>query len=179
MIREVIITVLVAMILFLAIRAVAQNSIVDGSSMEPNMHNGQRIVVSKAAYWFSDPRRGDIVVFKRPHQKSSLADRLMLTSSGIIHRIVGLPGEEVEIKSGELYINGQKVNETYIQGHSISAPLQRIPEDSYFIVGDNRFAAASDIVPRKDIIGKVWLCYWPVSQWGLAPNHSLKLGVGE
>lgn len=160
-IRETTITVLLALLLFVAIRSVAHSAEVSGYSMEPSLHDGQRIIVSKVAYWFGDPQRGDIVVFD--------TDRI---SNDIIHRIVGLPGELIEIKHGKLFINGKEMDEPYLQGSSIDTPPQQIPDDRYFIVGDNRGSASSDLVSRNDIIGKAWLCYWPVSEWGTAPNYS-------
>ena len=159
--REILTSVLLALVIFMAIRSVAHNFEVNGKSMEPNLHHGQFIVVSKAAYWFGEPQRGDIVVF----------DTCRL-DHGIIHRIVGLPGEVVEIRKGEVYIDGGKLVEPYIQGHSISSPPERIPDDRYLIVGDNRGASAVDVVPQGDIVGKAWICYWPLSEWGATPNHS-------
>ena len=160
-IREILTTVLLALLIFVAIRAVVHNFEVNGFSMKPSLHDGQFIIVNKAAYWFSSPRRGDIVVFQtgRPNH-------------GIIHRIVGLPGELIEIRNGKLYVNGEKLKEPYIRGYSISVSPRKVPHDSYFIVGDNRAATSWDIVPREDIIGRAWLIYWPISDWGMVPNHS-------
>ncbi|MBT9159598.1 MAG: signal peptidase I [Dehalococcoidia bacterium] len=166
-IREILTTVLLALLIFVAIRAVVHNFEVNGFSMEPNLHHGQFIIVSKAAYWFSNPLRGDIVVFQtgRPNH-------------GIIHRIVGLPGELIEIRNGELYVNGEKLEEPYVRVRSVSVSPRKVPHDSYFIVGDNRAATSWDIVPRRNIIGRAWLIYWPISDWGMAPNHSWESGVG-
>ena len=86
--------------------------------------------------------------------------------------MVGLPGELVEIRKGKLYINGKKIEEPYIQGHSISVSPRKIPANCYFIIGDNRDAASWNIVRKKDIIGKAWICYWPIRDWGLVPNYS-------
>lgn len=160
-IREIIITVLLALLFFLVIRSVAHASVVNGISMEPNLHTGQRIIVIKAHYWFGDPKRGDIVVFDTPRHDHD-----------VIHRVVGLPGELVEIKKGEVFINGQKLEEPYAHGDSVSSPLQEIPDKCYLIIGDNRNASTVDIVPSGDIIGRAWVCYWPISKLGRVPNHS-------
>ena len=160
-IREILTTVLVALLFFVAIRAVVHNFEVNGFSMKPNLHDGQFIIVSKAAYWFASPQRGDIVVFQ--------TGRL---NHGIIHRIVGLPGELIELRNGDLYVNGEKREEPYVRGHSVSASPRKIPHDSFFIVGDNRAATSWDVVPQRDIVGRAWLIYWPISEWGLVPNHS-------
>ena len=159
-IREIITTILLALLFFVAIRAVVHNFEVNGFSMEPSLHDGQFIIVSKAAYWFADPQRGDIVVFEtgRPNH-------------GIIHRIVGLPGELIEIRNGVLYVNGGKLKEPYVRGHALSVSPRKVPQDSFFIVGDNRAATSWHIVHQRYIIGRAWLIYWPLSDWGLAPNH--------
>ncbi|MBM3132264.1 MAG: signal peptidase I [Chloroflexi bacterium] len=161
--REILITALLALVIFLAIRSVVHNFEVSGNSMVPNLQNGQFVIVSKAAYWFSDPERGDIVVFHRPG-----------FGHGIIHRIVGLPGEKVEIRNGEVYVNDRKLPEPYIQGSHINRSAEIVPQNKYLIVGDNRYAASADIVARDDIVGKAWLSYWPLSEWGRAPNYSWK-----
>ena len=160
-IREVIITILLALVIFMAIRTSVHNFEVNGYSMQPTMEDGQYVIVSKITYWFEDPQRGDIVVFG--------ANRL---NNDVIHRIIGLPGETVEIENGEVYIDGVKLDEPYIGDNQRSESPGLIPEDHYFIVGDNRRGSSSDIVYKDDIIGKAWLCYWPFSDWGLVDNHS-------
>ncbi len=169
-IREIIITVLLAVTLFVAIRSVVHNFEVSGFSMEPTLHNRQFLVVSKVAYWFGNPDRGDVVVFKSPR-----------LNRGIIHRIIGLPGDMVEIKQGEAYINRQRLVEPYIRGNQLSVAPVKVPDGAYFIVGDNRGVpgdalgvASWDIVPEDDIIGKAWLKYWPIGDWGLVRNYSWK-----
>ncbi len=116
LIREVVITILLALVIFMAIRTVAYNFEVSGQSMEPNLHHGQFVMISKIAYWFDDPQRGDIVVY--------YSDRV---NHHVIHRIVGLPGESVAIKSGDLYINGTKLEEPYIYDESRMIPAQIVP----------------------------------------------------
>lgn len=159
-VREILLTVLLALVVFLAIRSVVHNFEVKGISMEPNLHNGQMVIVSKAAYWFADPRRGDIVVFHTPR-----------LNYGVIHRIVGMPGEKLEIKDGVVYINDQPLDEPYVQVNHANRAPEIIPAGHYFIIGDNRPRASADIVARKDIIGKAWFCYWPPSDWGGVPNY--------
>ncbi len=166
-VREIVITVILALLFFVAIRSVVHNFEVNGYSMEPNLHDGQFVIVSKAAYWFSDPKRGDIVVFDAPN-----------LNHDVIHRIVGLPGEALEIQRGQLYIDGEPMDEPYIQG-SNSVSLKEIPEGNYFIIGDNRGASSSHIVSKDDIVGKAWLIYWPIDDWGFVPNHSWKSGSTE
>jgi len=158
---EIAVTLALALLIFLGIHLTLESRQVDGTSMLPNLEHGQRVLVCKAAYWFSEPHRGDVVVFYAP-------------SSGkeVIHRIVGLPNEKVEISEGQVYINDSKIEEPYIQGNLINRAPEIVPDDSYLIVGDNRDEASSDIVPRSDIIGKAWLCYWPFNDWHLISGYS-------
>ncbi|MFO8009566.1 MAG: signal peptidase I [Dehalococcoidia bacterium] len=161
-VREIVITVLLALLIFMAVRTVAHNFEVSGDSMEPSMHNGQFVMVSKMAYWFNGPERGDIVVY--------YTERL---DHNVIHRVVGMPGETVEIVGGHLYINGESIEEPYILDGARSMPLAKVPEGHYYIVGDNRDQATWEIVPEDDIVGKAWFCYWPAGEWGFVPNYSL------
>ena len=154
-------TLVLALLIFLGIHFTLESRQVDGTSMLPNLEHGQRVLVCKAAYWFGDPQRGDIVVFHSPS-----------CGKEIIHRIVGLPNEKVEIRNGQVYINDSKLEEPYIQGNLINRAPEIVPDGNYLIVGDNRYEAASDIVPRTEIRGKAWLCYWPLSDWHLVSGHS-------
>jgi signal peptidase I len=157
-------TLVLALLIFLGIHFTLESRQVDGTSMLPNLEHGQRVLVCKAAYWFGGPQRGDIVVFHDPSRP--------LLVQYIIHRIVGLPDEKVEIRDGQVYINDSKLEEPYIQGNYINRAPEIVPDDSYLIVGDNRYGADSDIVPRNEIIGKAWLCYWPLSNWHLVSGYS-------
>ncbi|MFA5367495.1 MAG: signal peptidase I [Dehalococcoidia bacterium] len=163
-ILEVVGALLVALLLFLGVHFTLESRQVDGTSMLPNLESGQRVLVCKAAYWFGDPQRGDVVVFHDSSRPSP--------TDYIIHRIVGLPNEKVEIRNGQVYIDDSMLEEPYIQGNSLNRPPEIVPHDSYLIVGDNRNSASADIVPRNEIIGKAWLCYWPLSNWRLIRGHS-------
>lgn len=160
-ILEIIGTLLLALLIFLGVQFTVESRQVDGISMIPNLENGQRVFVCKAAYWFSEPQRGDVVVF---HDASS--------DKCIIHRILGLPNETVEIENGQLYIDGEIKAEPYIQGNVADRAPERVPEGSYLIAGDNRYSTRWDIVPRGEIIGKAWLCYWPLSDWHIVSGYS-------
>ncbi len=152
------------LLLFLVFRMFFLMAYIPSASMVPNLYPGQRIIVNKAAYWFGEPRRGDIVVYRSNRYERA-----------IIHRIVGLPGDLVQIKRGKLYLNGRRVEEPYIKGNSLFTQLQKVPPNCYFIIGDNRDAAIWEIVPREALVGKAWICYWPPSRWGRVANYSLRL----
>ena len=160
-ILEIVGTLVLALLIFIGVHVTLESRQVDGTSMLPNLENGQRVLVCKSAYWFGEPQRGDIVVFYSPSLKKD-----------VIHRRVGLPKEKVEIRNGQVYINDSKAEEPYIQGNSINRAPEIVPDGNYLIVGDNRYEAASDIVPRNKIKGKAWLLYWPLSDWHLVSGHS-------
>lgn len=174
--REVLGTLLLAVAIFLLIQATVQPSVVVGSSMEPNLQHGQRVLISKVAYLFHEPERGDIVVFNPPENFASEDD--------YIKRIIGLPGEVIEIKEGKVYIHQEDGNVLILdEAEYIDTPAtysflsETIPPDEYFVLGDNRNSSNDShggwMVLRQDIIGKAWLSIWPAATWGLAPNYSL------
>lgn len=158
-----------AALAFLIITFVAQSFLVDGSSMEPSFHHGQRLMVEKVSYRFSEPRYGDVVVFKYPGDPSRK----------FIKRMIGLPGDEIMIKGGFLYVNGLRLDENYINGPTYgtySAPTfgpVLIPEGHYFVLGDNRGLSDDSrypdvgFVPKKLLVGKGLFVYWPLSQISL------------
>lgn len=203
MIREIIETLLLALIIFLAVRAVVLNFRVDGLSMTPNLHNGDMVLVNRNAYlsfntwalvdWlpgvdhdpnvvhpFSPPQRGDIVVLHPP---------VTHATEPYIKRIVGLPGETVEIRDDGLYINGHHLEEPYLgdkvtecAGQRFCGPLT-VPEGSVFVLGDNRGDSedSGDFGPVEidQIVGKAWLIYWPWDSIGIVPHHDYPELGGE
>jgi len=170
LIRETLQVILLALVIFFAIHFMIQNFRIDGTSMEPNVHNGEYVIVNKTAYWFGhDPQRGDVVVFQAPDQPQN--DR--------VKRVIGLPGETVEVRSdGTVYVNGQQLEEPYLPSHhSGTSGTWTVPEDEYFVMGDNRSVSYDSReggpVPRSNIIGKAWLIIWPLHDWGWAPNRTI------
>lgn len=195
-IREVVETALLALLVFLAVKASFQNFKVDGSSMFPTLENGEFLIVNKLVYsevdveklsrflpfldagdtperWvFHGPERGEIIVLQRPTQPET----------DLIKRVIGLPGETVEIINGQVFINGQYLEEPYIkQPWHYTGPKVVIPEGHYFVMGDNRDNSLDSrsgtvgTVPKDNIIGKALITYWPSKKIGLAPNGSPKL----
>jgi len=195
--REVVETLLLALLIFLAVRATVQNFKVEGRSMLPSLENGQYIIVNKLAYaqfdlglfdfvpffdagedsthhLFGNPERGDIVVFESPRYP----DR------DFIKRIIGVPGDKVEIRSGVIYINDEPIDESYTQGATTCpcGPWQ-VEESHYFVLGDHRSNSSDSRqfgpITEESIIGKAWFSYWPLSDVGPAPNHSLSFASGD
>lgn len=166
--REVLITVILALIIFFIARATIQTYVVIMSSMEPNFHEGQRVVVNKAVYFFSEPERGDVIIFEEPTGRQD----------DFIKRVIALPGDTIEVKDNAVYVNGVKLEEPYI----VSPPRytmekKKVPEDSYFVMGDNRNNSNDShsgwFAKREDIHGKAWLITWPLSDWGTVPDYPL------
>ena len=139
----------------------AQATRVYGQSMEPNLHSDQRLVVEKLSYSFHEPRRGDIVILQVPQAGSGL----------LIKRVVGLPGEKIEIKGGKVYVNEQPLAEPYLSNQS-QRDMRAIvvPPEHVFVLGDNRGfsndSRAFGSVPLDHIVGRAWLSYWPLDQVG-------------
>ena len=139
---------------------------VDGLSMEPSLEDNQRIIMEKVTYRFHPPRRGDIIVLRRPEGRYD---------HPLIKRVVGLPGETIEIHDGVVYVNGETLDEPYLDQPTAGylQPL-RIPEDHVFVLGDNR-ASSNDsrsfgVVAHADILGRAWFRYWPLDAIGLLPH---------
>ena len=158
--RELLETAVLTIVIFLLVRVALQNFRVDGQSMEPNLHNDEYILVDKVDYMFHGPGRGDIVVFH--------ADPAGSPDKDFIKRVIGLPGETVQVKNATVYINGHALSEKYVlQRPDYTLPPRRIPKDDYFVLGDNRnnsFDSSkwpSTWLPRRDIIGKALISYWP------------------
>lgn len=151
--------VLIALVIVLPLRAwVFQPFLVSGDSMEPNFHSGDYLLVDEISYAFHDPARGDVIILKYPNN----------LSQRFIKRIVGLPGETVEIRNGNVLIEGPKdtivLNESaYLSSSAAETPgneKMTLGQGEYFVLGDNRrFSLDSRIwgvLPRKDIVGKIF-----------------------
>jgi signal peptidase I len=150
-----------------------QPFVVEGSSMEPNFHNSEYLLVNKLTYRMSQPKRGDVIVFHPP------------TSPGVnyIKRIIATPGETVEVKDGMIFVNNTQINEPYIPEektlvrNSQAANLKAtLGQNEYFVLGDNRDHSSDSrewgSVPRENIIGKAWVILFPVKNFGLVFHPS-------
>ena len=159
---------------WLVITFVGQRTEVEGASMENTLHNGDNLIVDKLSYRFHDPERFDIIVFPFQFQDNTY----------YIKRIIGLPGETVQIMDdGSIYINGEKLEENYgmevIKPETIGRAAEPIElgDDEYFVMGDNRNNSSdsrTDMVgniKRENIIGKAWLRIWPVSDFGILQHQ--------
>ncbi|PKL79035.1 MAG: signal peptidase I [Candidatus Melainabacteria bacterium HGW-Melainabacteria-1] len=178
---ELIETVVVAFLLAIMIRAtLAEARFIPSGSMIPSLLVGDRLIVEKLSYYFKSPERGEIVVFYPPDSAQQPLDggeRLMrwlgfTREAAYIKRVVALPGETIEIKQGQVLIDGQVLDEPYIKGPPIDemGPRQ-IPPNHYFMMGDNRNNSRDSRVwgtlPRENVIGKTFLRFWPVQRLGM------------
>jgi len=147
---------------------------VRGLSMYPSFFNDDYLLTDKITYQLRLPLRGEVVIFKAPNNEDY----------DYIKRIIGLPGETVKISNGKVYVNGQEVEESYLPdsyetfGGRFWKEDQSIPvpDGQYFVLGDNREHSSDSRewgpVPKANIIGKAWLCYWPPQRLGLVPGIS-------
>ena len=186
-----------AALFFFVVQALLQNYQVLGQSMEPNLHSGQHLIVNKAAYMsvdvdrlskfipfyevddgseldlFGEPQRGDVVVIRSPQE----------SGKRLVKRIIALPGDSLEIREGILKINGSTVAEPYILGSTRNRELTTIPPDHYYVLGDNRPQSNDSNnfgpVHRSQIIGKAWLAYWPLENFGTVDRFAIEPGVQE
>lgn len=197
--REVLETLLIALVIFVAVRAIVLNFRVDGVSMQPNLKNNEMLLVNRNAYlsydkdtWFGwipgvdsedgdivypfgKPERGDIVVVDPP--AAATVDK------PYIKRVIGEPGDQIEIRDDRVFVNGQRLTEPYLpaglrttcepERKQICGPLT-VPEDSVLVLGDNRINSEDSrffgVVPIDDIIGKTWITYWPRDEFGPVPH---------
>jgi signal peptidase I len=165
--RELAETILLTLVIFFMIRFAVENYRIEGYSMEPNFHDGQFLLVNKIVYLLHHPERGDVVIFRYPNNPKK----------NYIKRMIGLPGEKVQITAGRLYINDALIDEPYPFNHADYdwGPVTVGP-DEYFVLGDNRPESSDShswgMLPAKDMIGKAWVSYWPPQEWGLVPDFS-------
>lgn len=192
-VREIVETLLLAFIIFVAVRAVVLNFRVDGSSMVPNLHNQEMLLVNRNVYFhfdlnkwisyvpgierdgerivypFHPPERGDIIVFDPP----------TVSDKPYIKRVIAVAGETVQIKEGAVYINDVKLDEPYIEDGITECNRSKcdpvlVPEGQIWVMGDNRRASSDSRVfgpiEIDSIIGKAWITYWPFSDFGIVPH---------
>lgn len=161
----------VVSVTFLIITFVGQRTYVSGSSMENTLSHGDNLIVDKLTYRFKDPQRFDIIVFPFRYEEKTY----------YIKRIIGLPGETVQIVDGDIYIDGEILYESYGREVMKSAGLAADPitlgEDEYFVLGDNRNDSSDSrdpnvgLIHRDDIIGRAWLRIWPLDEFGVLKHQ--------
>jgi signal peptidase I len=164
--REIVETVLLTAAIFLIVNAATGRFRIEGDSMEPNLHNGEYVLIDKISYLLHEPERGDVVVFTPPNNERDY-----------IKRVIGLPGDTVEIKGGQVYVNGAVLDEPYLKNLiNNDMPARVIENGRYFVLGDNRNNSSDSrsfgTITPQSIVGRAWLVYWPPSQWSTVPHHT-------
>ena len=158
-------------ITFCIITFVGQRTYVSGSSMENTLGHGDNLIVDKLSYRFQDPERFDIIVFPFRYEEKTY----------YIKRIIGLPGETVQIQDGNIYIDGEVLNESYgrevMKNAGLAADPITLGEDEYFVLGDNRNDSTDSrdpsvgVIHRNEIIGRAWVRIWPLSEIGVLKHQ--------
>ncbi|MEO0768466.1 MAG: signal peptidase I [Cyanobacteria bacterium J06649_4] len=163
-------TVGLSIVLALGIRQfVAEARFIPSESMLPTLKIDDRLVIEKISYHFNPPQRGDIIVFRAPQEALDAAHST--TNDAYIKRVIGLPGEEIEVKDGKVFINGDALSEDYIQAPPVYTWGPRtVPEGEYLVLGDNRNSSSDGHVwgflPRESIIGRAIVRFWPLQRIG-------------
>lgn len=166
--REIIETIVLTVVIFVAIHYSVQTFRVDGDSMKPGLTTDDYVLVNKLAYLFHGPSRGDVIVFHYPVDPNQ----------DFIKRVIGLPGDTINVTPNQIIVNGVTLDEKAY----ISAPMNATPRifklqaGEYFVMGDNRpFSSDSRTwgpVPSNYIIGKATVVFWPLSNWEVIPTYS-------
>jgi signal peptidase I len=151
-------TLLLSIVLFLGINAVSARIRVESISMQPNLFAGDFVIVNKLAYKLGPPQRGDIIVFRYPPDPTQIP---------YIKRVIGLPGDHLVIQDGQVYVNGEQLVEPYLSVSTSRGGEWVVPENSLFVMGDNRNNSSDSrswgMVPMENVIGKALVIYWPIS----------------
>ena len=164
---EIVKTLATAFILAIGIRTlVAEARYIPSSSMEPTLEINDRLIIEKVSYYFTSPQRGDVVVF-------SPTDKLKEQNfkDAFIKRVIGLPGETIEVRDGKVYVNGEAIREKYIEeAPDYNYGPETVPENQYLVLGDNRNNSYDShywgFVPRQNLIGRAIVRFWPFDRLG-------------
>ncbi len=175
-VKEVGETIILTLVIFLVIQLFVRNFRVVGTSMVGNLHDGQYLIIDKMSYnpyvrdylGIGGPDRGDVIVFKPPRNPND----------DYVKRVIGLPGEKVQVISGQVHINDEPLDETFAPksgSYSMQAPVV-VPEGQLFVLGDNRNNSNDSHnwgpLPMENIVGRAWISYWPPDQWGIIPSDA-------
>lgn len=170
--RPMVETAILALVVALGAQFAVQSRVVAGTSMEPTLHDGERVLVNRLAYlWGSSPRRGDVVIFKAWPRRLDPFDSTTSEGDDFIKRVVGIPGDVIEIRSGAVILNGQPLNEPYVDNLTQGDvdPLV-VTRDEYFVLGDNRSNSSDSrlfgTLGSDRIVGRAWIRYWPFETVG-------------
>jgi signal peptidase I len=167
--RENLQILVIALALALFIRSfIAEPRYIPSESMLPTLEISDRLVVEKLSYYFRLPKRGEIVVFEPPQQLQSQGYQ---KDQAFIKRVVGTPGQTIQVKNGIVYVDGSPLKEDYIaEPPAYQMPAVRVPENHLFVMGDNRNNSndshAWGFLPKQNVIGHACFRFWPINRFG-------------
>lgn len=172
LLRELLETIVLSLVIFLLIRLVIQNYRIESHSMQPNFYEGEFILVNKLAFKLGEPSRGEVIVFHNPGN----------VEEDYIKRVIGLPGDVVEIRNQIIFINGQELAEPYATNpfNDNYGPIT-VSDNHLFVMGDNRGNSSDSRrigpIPEELIVGQAWLRVWPFNKWGIIKHYQLEPGA--
>jgi signal peptidase I len=162
-VREIIETLLLTFFIFFIVNSLVGRYRIDGNSMNPTLLNGEYLLISNFAYQLDEPQRGEIIVFRHPRSELNL-----------IKRVIGLPGDTIQVQNGLVYVNNVPLDEPYIQSPPTYGSSWVVPDGQYFVLGDNRNNSSDShawgFLPADHILGKALIVYWPPSDWAKVPH---------
>lgn len=158
-------TLVLAALLYFAIDAVFARVRVLNISMQPTLFEGDIVLVNKLAYKLGEMKTGDVVIFHDPYNREE----------DFIKRLIGKPGDFVEVKNGDVYVNGELLEEPYTAADPMYSGSWQVPEDAIFVLGDNRNQSSDShswgFVPLEDVVGKALVVYWPLDEVKIVTHH--------
>ncbi|MFN2138668.1 MAG: signal peptidase I [Candidatus Promineifilaceae bacterium] len=164
-IREIVETLLLTFFIFWLVHSLVGRYRIDGSSMYPTLQDGEYLIINNMTYLLDDPEPGDIIVFRHPRNELNL-----------IKRVVGLPGDNVRIENGTVWVNGVALDEPYIADSPNYNGNWDVPPDNLFVLGDNRNNSSDShswgFLPEENLLGKALFVYWPPADWGEVGHHA-------
>lgn len=162
-VREIIETLLLTFFIFWIVNSFIGRYRIDGSSMNPTLYDGQYLLINNISYFLDEPKHGEIIVFEHPNQDLNL-----------IKRVIGVPGDRVEIRNQEVWVNGVLLDEPYIMAPPTYSGTWDVGEGEYFVLGDNRNNSSDSHswngLPEENILGKAMIVYWPPQDWSAVPH---------
>ncbi len=168
-IREILETLLLTFFIFWLVNGLVGRYRIDGSSMNPTLKDGEYLIINNVAYYLNEPQHGDVIVFHHPRSDLNL-----------IKRVIGLPGDEIEISNGQVKVNGTVLDEPYIREAPQYYYSGVVPENQFFVLGDNRNNSSDShswsFLPKENIVGKAMIVYWPPSEWDAVPHYGFQNG---
>ncbi len=164
--REIIETLLLTFFIFWLVNSLIGRYRIDGNSMNPTLYDGQYLLINNISYYLDEPQFGDIIVFHHPRSELNL-----------IKRVIGVPGDHIEISDQKVKVNGITLDEPYINALPTYSGAWDVPEGEYFVLGDNRNNSSDShswsYLPGENIVGKAMFIYWPPTAWSPVTHQSI------